>query len=101
MSTRASDRFDEVVAQLARDFRQLALLELAQVGWRVDARKARVALGVDHRVGIWKRRLFSATRTLGARIRCDAVTRPSDAAGKDAEETLWRVARDGDHAADG
>ncbi len=48
MSARACDRFDQVFAQLARDFAELGFIELAQVGRGVDTGKARIALGVDH-----------------------------------------------------
>ena len=48
MAAGRGDRFDQVGAQLARNRRQFAFVEQAQVGGRIDAGKARIALGIDH-----------------------------------------------------
>src|SRR5690606_26308615 len=49
VATAAADRLDQVATQLLRDRGQLGLVEAAQVHGRIDAGKARIALGVDHR----------------------------------------------------
>jgi hypothetical protein len=48
MPAGAGDRLDQVLAQLARDLGQFALVELAQICRSLDAGKARIALGVNH-----------------------------------------------------
>src|SRR5690606_33443287 len=50
MAARLADRFDQVGAQFVGDGGQLGFVEPAQVGRGFDARKARVARGVDHPV---------------------------------------------------
>src|SRR3546814_11658317 len=50
MTARLADRFDQVGAQYVGDGGQLGFVELAQVGRGFNARKARVARGVDHPV---------------------------------------------------
>ncbi len=48
MTAGGSDRFDQVLAQLACDLRQFVFVEFAQVGRRIDFCEARIALGIDH-----------------------------------------------------
>ena len=48
MAAAAADRFDQVRAQFVADRPKLVFGELAQIGGTGDARKARVARGVDH-----------------------------------------------------
>ncbi len=51
MPADSGDRFDQVIAQLARDVGQFAFVERAQVGREIDAGKARVALWINHLIG--------------------------------------------------
>ncbi len=61
----ACDLFDQVFAQLARDRGQLARVELAQVGGRVDVGKARIARGVDHGGVCGRSAIFGHAGSLG------------------------------------